>query len=53
VSVDVANKLIQTDVISTASAHDTKHFEAALDKANTSRLVLADKGESNELIENF
>jgi len=44
VSVDVANKLIQTDVISTASAHDTKHFEAALDKANTSRLVLADKG---------
>jgi IS5 family transposase len=44
VSVDVTNKLIQTDVISTASAHDTKHFEAALDTANTSRLVLADKG---------
>lgn len=44
VSVDVANKLIQTDVISTASAHDTKHFEEALDTANTSRLVLADKG---------
>ncbi len=44
VSVDVANKLIQTDVISTASAHDTKHFEATLDTANTSRVVLADKG---------
>lgn len=44
VSVDVANKLIQTDVISTASVHDTKHFEAALDRTNTSRLVLADKG---------
>lgn len=44
VSVDVANKLIQTDVISTASEHDTKHFEAALDTANTSRVVLADKG---------
>ena len=44
VSVDVENKLIQTDVISTASVHDTKHFEAALDESNTSRLVLADKG---------
>ena len=44
VSVDVQNKLIQTDIISTASEHDTKHFEAALDSANTSRVVLADKG---------
>jgi IS5 family transposase len=44
VSVDVANKLIQTDVISTASAHDTLHFESALDTVNTSRQVFADKG---------
>jgi transposase, IS5 family len=47
VSVDVSNKLIQTDVVSTASEHDSRHFEAALDETNTSRLVLADKGYEN------
>jgi transposase, IS5 family len=47
VSVDVSNKMIQTGVVSTASEHDSLHFEAALDTVNTSRLVLADKGYVN------
>ncbi|OIQ83906.1 transposase DDE domain protein [mine drainage metagenome] len=43
-SVDRRHKLVRKIHISTASEHDTLHFEGVLDAGNTSRDVWADKG---------
>jgi len=43
-NADKRYKLIRKLKVSTASEHDTNHFEEVLDLANTSRAVLADKG---------
>ena len=43
-NADKRYKLVRKIKVSTASEHDTLHFEAVLDPANTSRDVLADKG---------
>ena len=43
-NTDKRYKLIRKLRVSTASEHDTNHFEDVLDAANTSRAVLADKG---------
>ncbi|WP_232444558.1 transposase [Burkholderia ubonensis] len=43
-SVDRRHKLIRRVHVSTASEHDTLHFEQVLDGGNTSRDVWADKG---------
>jgi transposase, IS5 family len=43
-NVDKRCKLIRKIKISTASEHDTLHFEDALGPANTSRDIYADKG---------
>jgi len=43
-STDKRYKLIRCIVVSTASEHDTLHFEAVLDPGNTARDVWADKG---------
>lgn len=43
-SADKRYKLVRKIKVSTASEHDTLHFEAVLDPTNTSRDVLADKG---------
>ena len=42
-NADKRYKLIRKLKVSTASEHDTNHFEEVLDAANTSRAVLADK----------
>lgn len=42
--VDKRHKLIRKIHVSTASEHDTLHFEGVLDPGNTSRDVWADKG---------
>ncbi|MYM33713.1 IS5 family transposase [Duganella sp. FT94W] len=47
VNADKRCKLIRKIKISTASEHDTLHFEDLLDPANTSRDVYADKGYVN------
>ena len=44
-SVDRRHKLIRRMHVSTASEHDTLHFEQVLDPGNTSRDVWADKGD--------
>jgi transposase, IS5 family len=46
-NVDKRCKLIRKIKISTASEHDTLHFEDVLDPANTSRDIYADKGYVN------
>lgn len=43
-SVDRRHKLIRRVQVSTASEHDTLHFEGVLDGGNTGRDVWADKG---------
>ena len=43
-NADKRYKLIRKLKVSTASEHDTNHFEDVLDTANTSRAGLADKG---------
>ena len=43
-SVDRRHKLIRRVHVSTASEHDTLHFEGVLDPGNTSRDIYADKG---------
>jgi IS5 family transposase len=43
-SVDRSHKLIRGIHVSTASEHDTLHFEKVLDASNTCRTVWADKG---------
>lgn len=47
VNADKRCKLIRKIKISTASEHDTLHFEDVLDPANTSRDIYADKGYIN------
>lgn len=44
VNADKRYKLVRRIKVSTASAHDTLHFEDVLDLSNTSRNILADKG---------
>lgn len=44
VNVDVQNKFIRKIETGTASEHDSPHFDAVLDKANTSADVYADRG---------
>jgi len=44
VNVDKKHKLIRKIVTDTASTHDSQHFEAVIDKANTNRDVYADRG---------
>jgi IS5 family transposase len=44
VNADKRYKLVRKIKVSTASEHDTTHFEDVLDPANTNRDILADKG---------
>lgn len=44
ISVDKRYKVIRKWVTDTASTHDSQHFDALLDPANTNRDVFADKG---------
>jgi IS5 family transposase len=48
VNVDKKYKLIRRMVTDTASTHDSQHFDAVLDSANTSRAVYADRGYPSE-----
>lgn len=43
-NADNCYKLVRKIAVSTASEHDTLHFEGVLDPANTNRDILADKG---------
>src|SRR5471030_3205895 len=43
-NADKRYKLVRKIKVSTASEHDTLHFEDVLDPANTSRDILADRG---------
>lgn len=43
-NADARYKLVRKIKISTASEHDTLHFEDVLDSSNTNRDILADKG---------
>lgn len=43
-NADKRYKLVRKIKVSTASEHDTLHFEDVLDPANTNRNILADKG---------
>ena len=43
-NADKRYKLVRKIKVSTASEHDTLHFEDVLDPANTNRDILADKG---------
>ena len=43
-NADKRYKLVRKIKVSTASEHDTLHFEEVLDPANTNRNILADKG---------
>ena len=43
-NADKRYKLVRKIKVSTASEHDTLHFEEVLDPTNTNRNVLADKG---------
>ena len=46
-NADKRYKLVRKIKVSTASEHDTLHFEEVLDPANTNRNILADKGYVN------
>lgn len=48
VNVDKRHKFIRQIVTDTASTHDSQHFEAIMDSANTSRDVCADRGYPSE-----
>lgn len=48
VNVDSKHKFIRKIVTDTASTHDSQHFEALMDPANTSREVFADRGYPSE-----
>lgn len=48
VNVDKKYKFIRKIVTDTASTHDSQHFEAVMDPANTSRDVYADRGYPSE-----
>ncbi|MBA5689402.1 IS5 family transposase [Rugamonas apoptosis] len=43
-NADKHHKFIRKIKVSTASEHDTQHFEAVIDPGNTSREIYADKG---------
>ena len=43
-NADNRYKLVRKIIVSTASEHDTLHFEGVLDPTNTNRDILADKG---------
>ena len=43
-NADNRYKLVRKLIVSTASEHDTLHFEGVLDPTNTNRDILADKG---------
>lgn len=48
VNVDKRHKFIRRIVTDTASTHDSQHFEAIMDAANTGRDVYADRGYPSE-----
>ncbi|GCY10551.1 IS5 family transposase [Escherichia coli] len=48
VNVDRKHKFIRKIVTDTASTHDSQHFEAIIDPANTCREVFADRGYPSE-----
>ena len=48
VNVDKKHKFIRKIVTDTASTHDSQHFDAVMDPANTSRDVYADRGYPSE-----
>jgi IS5 family transposase len=48
VNVDKRHKFIRKIVTDTACTHDSQHFEAVMDPANTSRDVYADRGYPSE-----
>jgi IS5 family transposase len=48
VNVDKKHKFIRKIETDTASTHDSQHFEAVIDTANTSRDVYADRGYPSE-----
>jgi IS5 family transposase len=48
VNVDKTHKFIRKIVTDTASTHDSQHFDAVMDPANTSRDVYADRGYPSE-----
>jgi IS5 family transposase len=48
VNVDKKHKLIRKIVTDTASTHDSQHFDAVIDPANTRRAVYADRGYPSE-----
>jgi IS5 family transposase len=48
VNVDKLHKFIRKIVTDTASPHDSRHFDAVMDRANTSRNVYADRGYPSE-----
>lgn len=48
VNVDRKHKFIRKLVTDTASTHDSRHFDAVIDSANTSRDVHADRGYPSE-----
>lgn len=48
VNVDKTHKFIRKIVLDTASTHDSQHFEAVMDPANTNRDVYADRGYPSE-----
>lgn len=48
VNVDKKHKFIRKIVTDTASTHDSQHFDAVIDPANTSRDVYADRGYPSE-----
>jgi IS5 family transposase len=48
VNVDKSHKFIRKIVTDTASTHDSQHFDAVIDSANTSRDVYADRGYPSE-----
>jgi IS5 family transposase len=48
VNVDKTHKIIRKIVTDTASTHDSQHFDAVIDSANTSRDVYADRGYPSE-----
>lgn len=48
VNVDKQHKFIRKIVLDTASTHDSQHFDAVMDPANTCRDVYADRGYPSE-----
>jgi transposase, IS5 family len=48
VNVDKTHKFIRKIVTDTASTHDSQHFDAVIDPANTNRDVYADRGYPSE-----